>query len=147
MGTQPAKKWGMVAFTFRPMSVVAKRLDGSRFKVPLCTEVSLGPGRIVLEGTRLPPKMGGHSPSSQPVNIVAKRWDGSGCHLVWRYSLAQATLCYMGTQPPKMGHGSLHFSADVFCGQTAGWIKIQDACRPVDGDPSAPLQKWHSPRI
>jgi len=25
--------------------------------------------------------------------IVAKRLDGSSCHLVWRYNSAQATLC------------------------------------------------------
>jgi len=29
------QKWGMAAFTFRPMSFVAKQLDGSRFKMPV----------------------------------------------------------------------------------------------------------------
>ena len=26
--------------------------------------------------------------------------------------------------PPRKGHSSPHFSAHVYCGQTAGWIKI-----------------------
>jgi len=26
--------------------------------------------------------------------------------------------------PPKMGHSIPHFSAHVYCGQTAGWIKM-----------------------
>ena len=39
---------------FRPMSVVAKRLDGSRIKTPLGTKVDLFPGRIVLHGTQSP---------------------------------------------------------------------------------------------
>ena len=33
---------------FRPMSVVAKRLEGS--SMPLGTEINLGPGHIVLDG-------------------------------------------------------------------------------------------------
>jgi len=38
---------------FRPMCVVAKRLNGS-FKMPLGTEVDLGPEHIVFDG--YPPK-------------------------------------------------------------------------------------------
>ena len=39
--------------------------------------------------------------------IVAEQFDGCGCHLVGRYTSAQATLCYMGTQPPpRKGHSS-----------------------------------------
>jgi len=102
--------------------------------------------------------------------IVTERLDALRCHLVWRHVLAQATLCYMGTQPPPQkgrsppifgprllwpngcmdqhatwyggrprptrycvrlgpcsspslkGH-SPQFSAHVYCGQTAGWMK------------------------
>jgi len=54
----------------------------------------------------------------------------------------------MGTQPPKKGHSSPHFSAYVYCGQKAGWIKTplgrEVGLGPghivLDGDP-APHQK------
>jgi len=39
----------------------------------------------------------------------------------------QATLCHMGTQllpPQKEGTVAPHLSAHVYCGQTAGWIKM-----------------------
>ena len=36
---------------------------------------------------------------------------------------AQDTLCYTGTQLPPRGHSS-QFSAHVYCGQTAAWIKM-----------------------
>jgi len=52
-------------------------------KMPLGMEVGLGPGDIVT-GTQLPPWKG-HSnppPTSQPMSVVAKWLDGSGCHLV-----------------------------------------------------------------
>jgi len=58
---------------FQPMSIVAKRLDGSRCHLVVGTEVGLGPGDIVLDGYPAPPK---------------------------------------GAQQPP------HFSAHVYCGQT-----------------------------
>jgi len=54
----PSQKGG-AAPNFRFMSIVAKRLDGS--KMPLGMEVGLGPGDIVLDGYQAPPKRG-HSP-------------------------------------------------------------------------------------
>jgi len=52
----------------------------------------------------------------------------------------------METQLPKKGHSTalLQFSADVCCGQTAGWINVQlgteEGLGPgdivLDGDPS-----------
>jgi len=55
----PLKK-GHTTPSFRPMSVVDKRLDGSRFKMPLDREVDVGSDEIVLHGDPAPPK--GHSP-------------------------------------------------------------------------------------
>ena len=56
--------------------------------MPLGREVGLGPSDIVLDGDRdLPAKRGGHSSPShtfRPMSIVAKRLDGSRCHLVQR---------------------------------------------------------------
>ena len=55
------------------------------------------------------------------------------------------------TSPPQKGHSSPHFSAHVYCGHTAGWIRIplgsEVGLSPghfvLDGDP-APLGKGHS---
>jgi len=66
---------------FRPMSVVAKRLDGSR-----CHLLDLGPGRIVLDGDPPSPKGAQQSPSFSPCLL----WPNgrlselllSTCHLV-----------------------------------------------------------------
>jgi len=46
---------------FWPLSIVAKRLDGSSCHMSLGTEVNLGPGDIVLDGVAAPPKKR-HSP-------------------------------------------------------------------------------------
>jgi len=55
-------------------------------KMPLGTEVRLGPGDIVLGGdpAPLPKKKRGRSPPIFGPFIVAKRLDGSRCHLVRR---------------------------------------------------------------
>jgi len=53
--------------------------------MPLGTEVGLGPGCIVLDGTQLVPRRGtAVRPHFWPMSIVAKRLDGSGYHLVQR---------------------------------------------------------------
>ena len=59
---------------FRPISVVAKRLDGLRCHLVLGVEVGLGPGDVVLDGVATPPKRG--TPSFRPMSIVAKRLNG-----------------------------------------------------------------------
>jgi len=57
-------------------------------KMPLGTKVGLGldPSDIVLDGDpATPPQKGTQpSPNFRPMSIVAKRLDGSRCHLVWR---------------------------------------------------------------
>ena len=74
-------------------------------------EVGLNPpGNFVLDGDPAPPhKDGGASlPNFRPISTVAKRLDASRWHLVWRWALARATLCYMGTELPfpKRGQSS-----------------------------------------
>jgi len=58
------------------------------------------------------------------------------------------------TSPPQTGGRALpQFSAHVYCGQTAGWIKMALGAEvgfgPVhimlDGDPAAPSPKWAEP--
>jgi len=59
-----------ITLTFRFMSIVAKRLDGSRCQ---CTEVNLSPGHIVLDGDPAPsPERSTAAPFSA-MYIVAKR--------------------------------------------------------------------------
>ena len=83
----------------------------------------------------LPQKGSRASPNFRPIFIVAKRLNASRCHLVWRYASAQATLCYMGTQPlPQKGRSSTQFSAHVYCGQTAAWIKMPLVRRYTSAD-------------
>ena len=74
---------------FRPMPIVAKRSPISAtaelllahiycgqtaecIKMPLGTEVNLGPGDVVLDGFPVPPKRN-TAPSFWPMSIVAKR--------------------------------------------------------------------------
>ena len=56
-----------------------------QIKMPL----GLGPGHIVLYGDPAPTQRG--IPNFWPMSVVTKWLDGSKCHLVRRYALAQAT--------------------------------------------------------
>jgi len=47
----------------------------------LMLKVDLGPGHIVLNRELAPPKRG-TAPNFRPMYVVAKRLDGSRCHLV-----------------------------------------------------------------
>jgi len=64
-------------------------------RIPLGMEVGLGPCDFVFDGDTAPPqnKRAQPPPSFLPMFIVAKPLDGSRCHLVWRYTSAQVTLC------------------------------------------------------
>jgi len=54
-------------------------------KMALGMKVGLGPGHIVLNGNPAPlPKNGVHYPNFRLMPVVAKRLDGSRCHLVRR---------------------------------------------------------------
>jgi len=54
-------------------------------KVPLGMEVGIGTGDVVLPGhPAIPTERGTAAPTFWPMSIVAKRLDGSGCHLVHR---------------------------------------------------------------
>jgi len=87
-------------------------------KMPLATEVGLGPGDFVLDGDLAPlPKKGAEPPNFQNMSIVAKHLDGSKWHL--------AHCARWGpSSPTQKGDRAPQFSAHVCDGQTAGWIKI-----------------------
>ena len=79
-------KWGRSPLpNFRPMSIVAKRLDGPRrhleqkwalIQATYCAK--WGPSSPPPKGSR------GHLMFGSFLIIVAKRLDASRCHLVWR---------------------------------------------------------------
>jgi len=53
-------------------------------KMKLGTEVGLVPDHIVSDGDPASPPPRGSAPNFQPMSVVAKRLDGSRCHLVGR---------------------------------------------------------------
>ena len=79
--------------------------------MPLGRKVGLDPSNIVLDGDPAPPpQKGGRASNFRPTSIVAKRLQGSRCHLVWRYALAQ-TIVLDGDPdlPPQKGDTSPKF--------------------------------------
>ena len=94
----------------------------------LGTDVGLGPGHIVLDGEPAPlPQKGTEPPNFRPIFIVTKLLYESRWHLAWRWTLVQATLCWMGIQLPSLKRGqspSPQFSAHFYRRQTAGCIKM-----------------------
>jgi len=94
-------------------------------------------------GTQLPLLQRGTAPNFRPISVAAKWLDGSRCqylHTKWHHA----------PLPIKGGRASPQlFSAHVWCGQTAGLIKIplgmQVNLGPInivlDGDPAPPRQK------
>ena len=57
--------------------------------------------------------------------VVAKRLDGLRCHLVWRLASAQATVFDGDPAPTRtMAQPRTQILAHVYCGQTAGWIRM-----------------------
>ena len=143
-------------------------------------EVGLSPSDTVLDGDPAPISERGRSPPIfRPVSIVAKQLGGSRCHLVGRQASAKATLCYWGpsSPSPKRKQNPPIFGR-VYCGQTAGWIKMPlgresstsiasgilihpavwpfghnghgpkiGACAPLLGELGSHLRMWPAPRL
>jgi len=84
----------------------------------------------VLDGTQLPSSKGAQPRRFQPISVVAKWLDSS-----------------------KRGDRAPQFSAHVYCGQTAVWVKMKlgmvvglsPAHTLLDGDPAPPPPKGHTP--
>jgi len=112
-------------------------------------EVNRGPGDLVLDGDHAPsPKKGTEPPNFRPMFIVAKRLDGSRWHLEVSLSPGDFLLDTGPSPSPKKGRRS-QFSAHVYCGQTAAWIKMPLGTEVrlgsvdivLDGDPAPTPQK------
>jgi len=69
------------------------------------------------------PKNGAQPANFRPMSIVAKGLDGSTWRLYEGRPRAGQHCVRCGPNSTPMGH-SPQFSANVCCGQTAGWIKI-----------------------
>jgi len=61
------------------MSIVA--WTAGWIKMPLGTEVGLGPGHVVLDGEPAPPPQRGTAPNFRLIFVVSKCLDGSRWHL------------------------------------------------------------------
>ena len=120
MGTQPPFQKGGGAPNFWPMSIVAKRLDGSSM------ELGLGPGDFVLGGDpALPPLKGGGAPPPifGPCLLWPNGWmDEAG---TWHKGRPQPRQLYVRWGPSPLPQKTLpQFSDHFYCGQTAGCIKM-----------------------
>ena len=130
MGTQLSapKKEGGTAHNFRPMSVVAMANGWMVQDATWYGGIGLGLGHIVLDGDSAPPKRGTAAPTFRPMSIVAKRLDGSRMPLGTEVGLSLAPphcVRWGASSPPQRGTAThLQFSAHVYCGQTARWIKV-----------------------
>jgi len=88
------------------------------------SNLSLGPGHIMLDGDSAPPKRD-TAPNFRCMSAVAKWLDGSRGHFVWGIGLGPGDVVLDGDpSPPQKGHSRPHFLAHVYCGQTAGWIRM-----------------------
>jgi len=94
--------------------------------MPLGVEVSLSPGDFVLDGDPAP----SHSPKrTQPskfrsMSLVAKPQCVSEYHLVRGRPQPRRHCVRWGPSYPSLKGHSPQFSANVRCGQTAGWTKM-----------------------
>jgi len=69
-------RWGPSTAPKRPAHVCCGQMGGW-IKMPLVTEVGLGPCDFVLHGdTAHPPPIKGHGPQFSRMSIVSKRLDG-----------------------------------------------------------------------
>jgi len=125
--------------TFRPMSIVAKWLDGLRCHLVRrrASAEGFGPGHIVLDGDpdplpkraqhrpRPPPKKG-HIPQFSAHVCCVKRQDGSRCHLV-RRKLSPGHIVLDGdAASSRKGHSSPSlFSAYAYFGQTDAHLLLR----------------------
>jgi len=110
---------------FRPMSIVAKRLDGSRWH--LAWRWALVQATLCQMDSQLPSPKRGICPQ-----FLAHFYCGqtAGCikmplGMVLGLSLGDIVLHGDPAPPPLKGHSPLpQFSANVRCGQTAGWTTV-----------------------
>jgi len=97
-------------------------------KMPLGTEVGLGPGHIVLDGelgTQLALSLKGHSPQFSAHVSCGQTAGWIKMLLGGKVALDPGNTVLDGNPAPLPHRGTpAQLSAYVCCGQTAGWIKL-----------------------
>jgi len=156
MGTQlapPQKGDGAHLPNFRPTSIVAKRLQW--IKMILGMEVGLDPATLCWMGTQVPSLQKGTElpPIFCPFLLLPNRWMREYATLYGGRPQPWGLCVRWGLSPPTQKGRSPQFSAHVYCGQTAAWIKtplgtevglgLRDIL--LDGDPAPLPLKGHSP--
>jgi len=123
-------------------------------KMKLGTQVGLSPGNIVLDGDPAPPPpKEGAAPNFRPMYVVAKWLDGSRCHLAGREVGLSPSHIVLDEDPAPLPQReqSPQFSAHVYCGHSAGWIKMKLGAQVglivLDGDSDPPLTEGQSPQF
>jgi len=66
-----------------------------RMKMPLGTEIDLGPGHIVLDGVPAPAKEAQQPPSFRPMSIVARSPISAAAELLLDAVTAQQSITYL----------------------------------------------------
>ena len=113
-------------------------------------EVGLGLGEFVFDGDPAPPPLKVTAPNFRLMSVVAQRLDGVRCHLTGvEVGLGPGDTVIWGPIPMKKVGGTAPFSTHVYCGQTAGWIKMPLGMEVgldlgdfvLVGDPAPPQEK------
>jgi len=112
---------------FRPISVVAKRLYGSRWHL----EVGLGPGHIVLDGDPAPfPQRGGTSPQFSAHFYCGQTAGWIKMSLGMEVGLDPGDVVLDGDPaPPKRGTAAPRFSAHVYGGHGRPSHLLVSSCK------------------
>jgi len=106
-------------------------------------QVGLSPGHIVLDGDPVPK---GHSPPIFGLRLLYPNGWMEQDATWYAQPRRLCVRCGPISPTPKKGHISPYFSAHVYCGQTAGWIKMPIGMEVglgsgdivLDGDPAFP---------
>ena len=115
---------------FRSISIEAKQLHGSRHHLVWTVEVGLGPDDIVLDGDPAPPhQKGGKAPSTifGSCLLWPNGWmdQDDTWHEGGAWSRPHCARWGPSSPPQNQKKGqSPQFSANFYCGQTAGWMKM-----------------------
>ena len=140
MGTQLPLQKGALPSNFRPMSLLSPGQMAGWIKMPLGVEVGLGPGDVALDGDAA-------APIFSPCLLRPNGW------------MYQDTTWYGGRPRPRQHcvrwGPSPQLSANVYCGRTAGWIKMPLGMEVdlglghivLDGDPVTPRKGHSSPPL
>jgi len=129
----------------------AKWLDVSRFH--LVGDRPQPKRHCVRWGTSCPPPKGGGSPNFRPCLLLPNGWMDQDATWHGGRSRLRPHCARWGRSSPSPKRGrSPQFSAHVYCGETAGWMKMPLSMEVdlssghivLDGDPAPPPQKGHS---